>query len=117
MLKSKCEESARNGNGVGKHASKAVSSDEMQLAHSKKTLGRSNPRALITTVHQLCLTGFGCRAIKEQYAILNKDLVYGPTHKSGFPEYIELNERITKTRRGGVNQKRDVECGGSCLSR
>ena len=29
--------------------------------------------------------------------------------REGLPEWIELNERVTKTRRGNKNQVRDVE--------
>ena len=108
VLKLKCTESAQDGERPGKNASRAVSSLDVKLAYDKQTLGRSNPRALVTTVHQICMTGFGCRANKETYEIKNEDIIHGPLHKTGFPEYLELSERITKTRRGGSNDVRDI---------
>ena len=108
VLKLRCTTSAMSGARPGVNSSSAVSSESVQAAYSKGTMGRGNPRALITTVHSLCMTGFGCRANKETYSILNSDIVHGPIGTSGFPEYLELSERVTKTRRGGVNDVRDV---------
>ena len=109
VLKLKCTESAMDGARPGINASKAVTAETVELAYGKNTLGRANPRALISTVHQACVIGFGCRANKETYAIQNKDIIYGPVGKTGYPEFLELSERITKTRRGGAHDIRDVE--------
>ena len=55
------------------------------------------------------MTGFGCRANKETYMIENQDLIFGPTSETGYPEFIELSECITKTGCGGANDVRDVD--------
>ena len=47
--------------------------------------------------------------LKETHDILNKDLEFGPLLPSGYPEFIQLSERLTKTRRGGKNQARELD--------
>ena len=57
----------------------------------------------------ILMTGFGCRAKEECHAVLNEDLVFGREDKEGIPDYVQLSERITKTRRGSVNDVREME--------
>ena len=54
-------------------------------------------------------TGFCCRAKEECHDILNGHLLYGKKDENGVPEYIQLSETITKTRRGKANDKRDID--------
>jgi hypothetical protein len=108
-LDRRCTEVAAQGGRPGKNASKPVSAETVQLAYKKGTLGRKNPRALVTSVHSIMMTGFGSRAIKEAYQVTNEDIIYGPAEQEGLPKWIELSERITKTRRGRKNEVRDVE--------
>ena len=89
VLKLKCTESTQDGEMPQKNASRVVSSLDVKLAYDKQTLGDSNPKVLVTTVHQICMTGFGCRANKETYEIKNEDIIIGPLHTTGFPEYLE----------------------------
>ena len=47
--------------------------------------------------------------MQECRQITNGDLIHGSESDiSGLPQYISLSERITKSRRGGANDKRDV---------
>ena len=66
-LDSRCTEVAELGERPGKHAARSVSEDTMKLAFEKGTLGRSNPRALVTLIQHLMMTGFGCRAKKVNF--------------------------------------------------
>ena len=109
ILERRCTEVAEQGGRPGKNASRAVSSETMKLAYKKGTLGRKTPKALVTTVHSVMMSGFGCRAVKEVYSVHNEDIITGPEEQHGLPRWIELSERITKTRRGRKNQVRDVE--------
>ena len=109
ILERRCTEVAEQGGRPGKNASRAVSAETMKLAYQKGTLGRKTPKALVTTVHSVMMSGFGCRAIKEVYSVHNEDIIIGPEEQHGLPRWIELSERITKTRRGRKNQVRDVE--------
>ena len=105
----RCTEVSELGARPGINTARAVEESTLKLAYEKGSLGRSNPRALIATVPNLMMTGFGCRACKEVYAIQNQDLMSGPDDKNGLPKWIELSERITKMRRGRKSEVRDVE--------
>ena len=107
-LDSRCAEVTQLGESLGKQASRSVSEDTMKLAFEKGTLGRTNPRALVTTIQHLMMTGFGCRAKKEIYHCQNEDLIEGPLEK-GLPQWIELSERITKMKRGKKKDVREVK--------
>ena len=60
-------------------------------------MSKDNPRGLISLVHYILMTGFGCRARDECRAITNGDLVFGPESSiEGLPQYLSLSERISK---------------------
>ena len=61
-LDRRCTEVAAQGGRPGKNASKPVSAETVQLAYKKGTLGRKNPRALVTSVHSIMMPGFGLRS-------------------------------------------------------
>ena len=93
-------QSVASGQRPGKNAAMAISGEHLQKALSEGTMGRSNPRALITTAHYVLVTGFGLRSVTESYNVLNGDLIHGPeVGSSGLPDWIQLSERVTKTRR------------------
>ena len=51
----------------------------------------------------------GLRGVDEPHQVTNGDIVFGPKDKKNeVPEYLEVKERITKTRRGGKNKVRDM---------
>ena len=97
ILNRRCTEVAEQGGRPGKNASKAVSYDALKLAYEHGTLGRSNPKALATTIHYNMVSGFGCHAITEIYMIQNEDITNGPEVQLGLPKNMHLSERITKT--------------------
>ena len=71
-------------------------------------LERSGPRSLLSTVYFSLISNLGFRANLEVYDIQNEDVIFGPEGKGGIPEWIEISERVTKTRRGGSHSIRDL---------
>ena len=111
-LKARCKEAAEAGNRPGKHASSAVQENDIKAAFSSGSLGRANPESLLALVHYTLTIGCGVRCVQEAYIITNEDMIYGPRSPSGEPEWIQLSERITETRRGNVNQQSATEMKG-----
>ena len=86
----------------------SLSSQRLKQLMSSDAMSRDNPRGLISLVHYILMTGFGCRARDECWAITNEDLVFGPESSiQGLPQYFTLSERITKTRRSSKNDRRN----------
>ena len=108
ILRDRCTESAKDGQRPGINKSSSVKPEDVKKAVDSGNLGRSNPDALVATVQFQLMVGFGCRAVEEIHAICNKDIIKGPLTSNGEPEYLELSERITKTRRGVKNQEREI---------
>ena len=108
ILRDRCTESAKDGQRAGINKSSSVKPEDVKKAVETGNMGRSNPDALLATVQFQLMVGFGCRAVEEIHSICNKDIIKGPLASNGEPEYLELSERITKTRRGIRNQEREV---------
>ena len=109
MLKLKVGQSATEGRGAGCDAKRPVTPEHLQRAISSGTIGRECPKSLVTSVYLGAVLGWGCRAGAECHMIQNQDLIYGPINrKSGVPEWIELSERITKTRGGNPGDEREL---------
>ena len=102
-------ESAEAGERPGKNASEAVSPEVLKKAYEEKSFGKSNPKALVTTVHFILMNGFGLRSIKESYNVLNADLIIGPEVREGLQEWIGLEKCVTKTRKGQKGAQCDVQ--------
>ena len=111
VLKIRCRQVTADGARPGMNASRAISDEHIKEAFRQGSLGRSNPDALVTTCQYVIQTGMGIRAIRECWSIKNCDLVHGPPHRKvpGMPAWIELSERLTKTRQGQKNLTRDLE--------
>ena len=110
VVKARSLESAKAGKRPGINASQSLTSQQLKQLMDSDAMSKENPRGLISLVHYILMTGFGCRARDECRAITNGDLVFGPESTiQGLPQYFSLSERITKTRRGSKNGKRDVE--------
>ena len=109
VLKARCSESAKLGKTPGSNKSEAAKPTDIHKAFESGSLGRQDPTALLSLIHfQLSLMGL--RAIEEQHGVLNKDIVYGPLDETlNLPEWIKLSERLSKCRRGGKNQTREVK--------
>ena len=102
------KESAQDGEGPGKHKSRPFKDEHIDKCWEKGSLGRSGPRSLLSTVYFSLISNFGFRANLEVYDIQNEDVIFGPEGKGGIPEWIEISERVTKTRRGGSHSIRDL---------
>ena len=55
------------------------------------------------------MNSFGRISIEEAHSVLNADLIIGPEVREGLPEWIGLEERVTKTRKGKKGAKRDFQ--------
>ena len=104
VLSRRQEESVREGKLPGINASKPIPKEILAEVAAQGNIGVDNPKALAARVIQCFEVGFGIRCGAEMYEILNSDIKVGPMKQNGIPEYIELKERITKTRRGQRGQ-------------
>ena len=126
MLKVQTTKSAMEGRGTGCDAKRSVTKEHLGLALEAGTIGRNAPKPLSTSAYLGAVLGWGCRAGAECHMIQNDDLIFGPlSKKSGVPEWIELSERVTKTRNGNPGDERELiprifpddEFPGSCYVR
>ena len=109
VVKARCVQSVKAGQGAGVNASKSLSADELRKVMKSDGMSRDNPRGLVTLCHYYIMTGMGARARQECRDMTNSDLIYGPSSEiEGLPEYISLHEKLTKTRRGGKGEQREV---------
>ena len=109
MLKVQTTLSATAGRGSGCEAKRPVSKEHLGLALNAGTIGRKAPKPLVTSVYLGSVLGWGCRAGAEVHMIQNQDLVYGPINqKTGVNDWIELSERVTKTRTGNPGDEREL---------
>ena len=109
VLARRQEESAKQGEIPGKNASKAIPQNVLAEVIAKGKIGFDDPRSLTANVIKSFQEGFGIRNREEMYSIQNGDIEIGPLKANGVPEYIELSERITKTRRGRTGQAREYK--------
>ena len=109
VLARRQEESAKQGEIPGKNASKAIPQNVLAEVIAKGKIGFDDPRSLTANVIKSFQAGFGIRNREEMYSIQNGDIEIGPLKANGVPEYIELSERITKTRRGRTGQAREYK--------
>ena len=98
------EESVKAGKIPGINASNPIPQEVLAEVSAQGKIGLGDPRALAANVIQCFEVGFGIRSRTEMYEIMNGDIKIGPLKPNGVPEYIELGERMTKTRRGKRGQ-------------
>jgi hypothetical protein len=55
------------------------------------------------------ISNLGFRANFEVYNIQNEDIIFRPVGEGGVPQWIELSERVTKTRRGKTHNIRELD--------
>jgi hypothetical protein len=108
MLKVRCSVSASEGRGTGCNAKRPVTGAHLAAALQAGTVGRDAPRPLVTAAYLAIVMGMGCRTGAECHMIQNEDLTFGPPSKTGVPQWIELAERITKTRSGNTGDEREL---------
>ena len=103
------QDSTAGGQRPGKHKTRPFKDEHILLCWQKKKLGRRYPRSLVSTVHLVLLSNLGFRANKEVCDIQNEDIIMGPVGEGGVPQWIELSERVTKTRRGKTHNIRELD--------
>ena len=109
MLARRANESAIAGRGPGVDAKNPVKPEHFLEAFTSGTIGMGNPRALLCMTHTAFVVGFGLRPGTECHMVTNSDLTYGPVdERYGRPAWIKLNERVTKTRKGRYNDKKEL---------
>jgi hypothetical protein len=109
MLRVQTARSTTEGRGAGCNAKDALTPEHLRIALSAGTIGRNTPKALLTSVHMAAVVGWGCRPGNECHMIENGDLVFGPLdEKTQVPAWVGLSERLTKTRKGNVGDKREL---------
>ena len=97
-LKSKQKLLKKQGRGNKPNASVALTNEEIQTLYEKKLLGTSSPEALLNTLWLNNCLHFGLRGCKE-----HRDMCWGDVklhQTANGKEYLEFNERQTKTRTG-----------------
>ena len=103
-LQSKQRDLKRKGRGNKPNASAALSEEDIQVLYEKELLGSSTADALLNTVWFNNTIHFWLRGCKEHREICWVDVKLCQT--SIGQDYLDLNERETKTRSG--NDPRNV---------
>ena len=98
VLQSKQKQLKKQGKGNKPKASVALTSEELKILYEKGLLGMCSPEALLNTLWLNNTLHFGLRGCQE-----HRDMCWGDVKlqktASGV-EYLEFNERQTKTRTG-----------------
>ena len=108
MLRVQTRVSASEGRGTGCNAKRPVTQAHLAAALEIGSIGRNGPKPLATAAYFTMVMGMGCRTGAECYMIRNGDLTFGPLSERGVPQWIELAERITKTRKGNQGDEREL---------
>ena len=98
VLQSKQKQLKKQGKGNKPKASVALTTEELKILYEKGLLGMCSPEALLNTLWLNNTLHFGLRGCKE-----HRDMCWGDVklHKTANGvEYLEFNERQTKTRTG-----------------
>ena len=78
VVKARSLESAKAGKRPGINSAQSLTTQQLKQLMESDGMSRDNPRGLISLVHYILMTGFGCRARDECCAITNSDVVFGP---------------------------------------
>ena len=109
MLRVQTRVSASEGRGSGCDSKRPMTQAHLAAALEVGSIGRNAPRPLVTATYFSVVVGMGCRTGTEVHMIQNGDLTFGPvSERTGVPQWIELNERITKTRKGNQGDEREL---------
>ena len=98
VLKSRKEVLKSMGKGNLPNKAEAVTDREEEIMWEKGVLGSWSPMVLIHTIWYLNTKLFGLRGCTEHHSIRNGDISLKVTADGD--EYLEFNERLSKTRRG-----------------
>ena len=109
MLRVQTRVSASEGRGSGCDSKRPMTQAHLAAALEVGSIGRNAPRPLVTATYFSVVVGMGCRTGTEVHMIQNGDLTFGPlSERTGVPQWIELAERITKTRKGNQGDEREL---------
>ena len=98
VLQSKQKQLKKQGKGNKPKASVALTSEELKILYEKGLLGMCSPEALLNTLWLNNTLHFGLRGCQE-----HRDMCWGDVKlqkTASRVEYLEFNERQTKTRTG-----------------
>ena len=97
IIKRKQEESSADGLVPGVLASKPLDKKDLAILIDKGLMSTKTPKGLLTLLIVKLQTGFGLRGGKELHDIHMNDISIHTTDEK--VDYIELSQRVTKTRR------------------
>ena len=97
-LSSKQKQLKKQGKGNKPNASVAITDDEIKILYDKGQLGLSSPEAVLNTVWLNNCLHFGLRGVEEHHNMRWGDVKL--CRNDNGVEYLEFNERQTKTRTG-----------------
>jgi hypothetical protein len=97
-LASKQKELKKKGKGNKPKAAQTLTDEERDNLYNRKQLGCHSPQALINTLWLNFTIHFGLRGVDEHRKLQWGDVTVGTDHTG--QEFLEFNERETKTRTG-----------------
>ncbi|XP_076070355.1 uncharacterized protein KIAA1958-like [Mytilus galloprovincialis] len=98
VLEAKRKQLKQEGKGNKRNRAEPIDTQEIQNLYDKQLLGSANPTSLLNTVWLKNGVFFGFRGRQEHASLLLGDLTM--KQDSNGKEYVEFNERTTKTRTG-----------------
>lgn len=97
-LKAKMKSLKKQGKGNRPNKSQPLSDTEINILYERGLLGDTNPEALLNTMWFNNCIHFGLRGVQEHYSLRWGDISLKMSADG--TEYLELNERESKTRSG-----------------
>lgn len=97
-LKAKQKSLKKQGRGNHPNKTDAITDEEINILYEKKILGNETPESLLNTLWFNNSIHFGLRGVSEHYNLRWGDIKL--KNSSDGTEYLEYNERQTKTRTG-----------------
>ena len=82
-LKAAQKASCEAGQVLGKKRSEPFQDQHLAKCWDGGSLGRGDPRALAATVHLICMSQLGFRAVQECVQMRNEDIVFGEIGRDG----------------------------------
>ena len=114
VLKAKMTICKSAGKGNRPNRAMPITRDEEQKLWSSGAFGLENPKALLRTLWWTFTVYFGLRGRQEHHQMLwgDVELLKMTNDDGSVTEYLEMTERLTKTRRGADSGR--ASCTSSC---
>jgi hypothetical protein len=100
VLKARQQDSAAAAKLPGVNASKPISREDLEVAWRAGALGTGSPKAAAATMVLNMIGMCGFRSCAEVYNLQNGDFKPSLASVAGVPNFIDVDERISKMRRG-----------------